>query len=230
MAFNLSMLVSCLIFLMSTSAYSRSRPTLHSAFLPASIRFKSSQLRSHALRLHTHRMSVDAAKKNTKTKDLMRQVEKDDESSNYLPDTGPIDLDESTPVAKTAALAGDERKAEDIVALRVSHVTCTTTFFVIMGAGSSVQVGAIAQNVKDKLKEVHDRDAHLQGDQNCGWILLDYGDVIVNVMSAEMREFYNLEGRWSEGEVLDLSNVVVTGPVVQETLLEDDDEDDPFWA
>jgi len=67
---------------------------------------------------------------------------------------------------------------------------------------------AIAGSVEDTMLEKYDRPIKWQGNPDSGWILLDYGEVIVNVMTEQAREFYDIEDYWSNGELIPLEGLV----------------------
>lgn len=108
---------------------------------------------------------------------------------------------DSAAMARLAAEACDDRRAMDVVLIRVEEVAYLTDWFVICSGGSSVQVRAIARSVEETLKEqVQRRPLRLEGISEGRWVLLDYGELIVHVMGAQERNFYDLEGFWSHGE------------------------------
>jgi ribosome-associated protein len=97
----------------------------------------------------------------------------------------------------TAAIAAEERKGIDILLLAIGEVSALADFFVIVTGLSKAQVRAIANGARDKIAEDFDRHTlHASGSEDTGWILLDYGDIIVHVMMPHEREFYNLEAFW----------------------------------
>ena len=109
---------------------------------------------------------------------------------------------DSAAMAHLAAEACDDRKAADIVLIRVDKVVYLTDWFVICSGGSPVQVRAIARSVEESLEEkIQRRPLRLEGISEGRWVLLDYGELIVHVMGAEERHFYDLEGFWSHGEL-----------------------------
>ncbi len=109
---------------------------------------------------------------------------------------------DSAAMAQVAAEACDDRRAMEIVLIRVEEVAYLTDWFVICSGGSPVQVRAIARSVEEKLEEkAWRRPLRLEGVSEGRWVLLDYGELIVHVMGAQERHFYDLEGFWSHGEL-----------------------------
>lgn len=108
-------------------------------------------------------------------------------------------------LALSIAEAASERKAGEIVVLRVADVSYLADYFVMMTGYSRVQVRAIASAVEDKLEtEWQRRPLRTEGKAEGSWVLLDYGDVIVHVMMPSEREFYNLEAFWVHAERVSL--------------------------
>jgi ribosome-associated protein len=94
-------------------------------------------------------------------------------------------------------LASD-KQASDIVLLDIRGVSLIADYFVICTVGSERQAGAILKDLGEKLLEEFGRKPlHTEGTPDSGWVLLDYGDVIVHVFSPAQRQFYNLEQLWS---------------------------------
>jgi ribosome-associated protein len=98
-------------------------------------------------------------------------------------------------------LAAD-KKAADIVLLDVRARTTLTDYFVICSGASDRQLGAIVDGIVEGLKDGAVRPLGREGSASAHWLLLDYGAVIVHVMSPPEREYYALEKLWSDSPLL----------------------------
>jgi ribosome-associated protein len=93
----------------------------------------------------------------------------------------------------------DNKKAENIVVLDVREVSSVTDYFVIASGTSEPHLRAILDEITDKLREEHRIRPHaVDGTTHTAWVVLDYFDVIVHVMRADVRERYDLEGLWDD--------------------------------
>lgn len=113
----------------------------------------------------------------------------------------------SEKLAVTIAEAGSERKAGEILLLKVADVSYLSDYFVIMTGYSRVQVRAIAAAIEEKVEtDLQRRPLRTEGKSEGSWVLQDYGDVIVHIMMPKEREFYNLEAFWIHAERISLPN------------------------
>ncbi|MFN9620865.1 MAG: ribosome silencing factor [Synechococcaceae cyanobacterium] len=107
----------------------------------------------------------------------------------------------SEALALLAAEACDDRKAVDIRLIRVEEVSSLADWFVICSGLTDVQVRAIARSVEDRLElEAGRLPLRREGQSEGRWVLLDYGEVIVHVLTPQERSFYDLESFWGHGE------------------------------
>lgn len=91
----------------------------------------------------------------------------------------------------------DEAKAEDIKTIDLDGKSSIGDFMVIASGRTDRHVGAIADQIQKKLKDLGYPRARVEGLEGCDWVLIDTGDIIVHVFRPEVREFYNLEKMWS---------------------------------
>ncbi len=93
----------------------------------------------------------------------------------------------------------DNKKAGSIVVLDVRKLSSVTDYFVICTGLSEPHVRSIVREISDELREKHDERARVSdGTEKATWVVLDYFDVIVHVMRADVREQYNLEALWGD--------------------------------
>ncbi|MGD9783460.1 MAG: ribosome silencing factor [Hyphomicrobiaceae bacterium] len=97
----------------------------------------------------------------------------------------------------------DEAKAEEIVTIDLEGKTTIGDYMVIATGRTDRHVGAIADQIQRKLKEVGQGRARVEGKEACDWVLIDTGDLIVHVFRPEVRDFYNLEKMWSADRPVD---------------------------
>lgn len=114
---------------------------------------------------------------------------------------------ETLEILKIAANALNEKKAKELNAIKIADLTVLTEYFLLCTATSSTHVRALADEVEEKLKEAGVNPHHIEG-KATGWIVLDYGSVIVHIFDRTQREFYSLDKMWSDGEQVDLSNIL----------------------
>lgn len=112
----------------------------------------------------------------------------------------------SRELAITIAQAASDRKAGDILLMRVAEVSYMADYFVIATGYSKVQVRAIAGAIEDKVAgEWQQRPLRTEGQAEGTWVLQDYGDVVVHIMMPTEREFYNLEAFWGHAERIEFA-------------------------
>lgn len=104
--------------------------------------------------------------------------------------------------ARLAVDAATEKKAQDIVLLDVHKISSLADYFVICTAGVERQIRAVAEGIEEKLDEMNVPPYKREGTPDDGWVLLDYGDVIVHIFNPAQRAFYRLEALWDQAQVV----------------------------
>ena len=105
---------------------------------------------------------------------------------------------ENKDMAMLAANTLSNKKGIDIKLIDIAEKSSFADYLIIASGGSDRQVGALADAVEDAFEEQGERPRSIAGKNNSGWILMDYGDVIVNIFNPELRERYNLEKVWGD--------------------------------
>jgi len=98
---------------------------------------------------------------------------------------------------KTAVTALEDIKARDITVLDVRKLTSLCDTQIIASADSNRQVKALAQHVRDRLKEAGAGIVGVEGEETGEWVLVDAGDIVVHIMQPAIRAYYNLEELWT---------------------------------
>ncbi|MGN0659820.1 MAG: ribosome silencing factor [Emergencia sp.] len=106
--------------------------------------------------------------------------------------------------ALLAAKTLDSKKAADIVVIDISEKSSFADYLVIASGNSERQVQALVDDVEDQFAKEGLLVKSIEGKQNSGWVLMDFGDIIVNVFTRETREKYNIEKVWGDCSFLDL--------------------------
>jgi ribosome-associated protein len=109
---------------------------------------------------------------------------------------------DSRQLAVLAAKTMDDKKAEDLIILHIEEKASFADYFVLASGKSERQIGALADDVEDAFAIEGVIAKNIEGKKESGWILMDFGDVIVNVLTEEMRSRYNIEKVWADCEVI----------------------------
>ena len=106
-----------------------------------------------------------------------------------------------------AMLAGkvlSDKKAQDIVVIDIQEKASFADYFVICSGTSERQVQSLVDEVEDAFAKEDLLAKSIEGKNGSGWILMDFGDIIVNVFTKEMREKYNIEKVWGDCEFIEV--------------------------
>ena len=109
--------------------------------------------------------------------------------------TGPPETDLKVRLSAQAAL---DRKAVDLMVLDVQGLSSVTDYFVICSGRSTTHVATIVEAIRTAMKAAEVRPLHAEGTPESGWMLLDYGDVLVHVFLEDTRVYYALERLWGD--------------------------------
>lgn len=110
----------------------------------------------------------------------------------------------SDQLMKQVVAAADDKKANDIVALNLQHISLVADYFVICHGNSDTQVQSIATEIKKRAEEAGAR-VRLEGMDTARWVLIDMGDVVAHVFHRDEREYYSLERLWSDAKAVEFA-------------------------
>lgn len=116
-------------------------------------------------------------------------------------------MSKSLEMVKLAKTALEDKKAGDIKVIDISGVSVLADYFIIADGSNINQVQAMVDNVDEVLGRAGYECKQMEGYGTGGWILMDYGDIIVHAFCREDRLFYDLERIWRDGKVLDESEL-----------------------
>ncbi len=109
---------------------------------------------------------------------------------------------DSAQVARAAVDIASDKKASDVVLLDIRDVTTIGDYFVICSGSNPRQIQAIADAIDEELGKQGANLLHREGIAETGWLLLDFGDVIVHIFGTKERDYYRLERLWSEAKTV----------------------------
>ena len=116
-------------------------------------------------------------------------------------------MSKSLEMVKLAKTALEDKNAGDIKVIDISGVSVLADYFIIADGSNVNQVQAMVDNVDEVLGRAGYECKQMEGYGTGGWILMDYGDIIVHAFCREDRLFYDLERIWRDGKVLDESEL-----------------------
>ena len=96
------------------------------------------------------------------------------------------------------------KKAKDIQARDLRGLTLVADAFLLCTATSEPQMKAVVNALREDMKALGVSPLHIEGAHSDGWLLMDYGDVIVHIFRPKSREFYDLDGLWGDAPEIDL--------------------------
>ena len=101
-----------------------------------------------------------------------------------------------------------EKKAKDICIVDMSELESPCQYFVIASGTSNTHVMSIGMETKDFVRQnAGEKPFASDGFENCQWIALDYGTVIVHIFQPQYREFYDIEHLWADAKITEIPNL-----------------------
>jgi ribosome-associated protein len=94
------------------------------------------------------------------------------------------------------------KKASNVLMLDMKDVTLLADYYILCDGSSTRQMNAIGEELVQELKKAGSRSAVVEGTPESGWVLIDFGSVVVHIFSPEKRAYYKLEELWQEAPVV----------------------------
>lgn len=116
-------------------------------------------------------------------------------------------LEQSREIIKIAYHALEDKKGEDIKVLDIHEVSVIADYFIIASGKNVNQVQAMAEAVEEELLKNNFKLIQKEGYHSSGWILLDFGSVVIHVFDKEVRDFYCLERLWRDAPTISLDTL-----------------------
>ncbi|MFC2028945.1 ribosome silencing factor [Chloroflexota bacterium] len=111
-------------------------------------------------------------------------------------------MDISIDIAHTIINSLEEKKGEEILLLDIHEISSFADYFIICTGTSNRTIDALADSVIKQTKEKHNIKGSLEGYPECGWIVVDFGSILVHLFSPDQRAFYRLEDLWKDGNII----------------------------
>jgi ribosome-associated protein len=105
-------------------------------------------------------------------------------------------------ISRTIVYALENKKGEDILLLDIRELAPFADFFIICSGTSDRMLAALADTAIEATHKDYHIKGRIEGQPEDGWLLVDFGDVVLHLFSPDRREYYQLEDLWSKGKVL----------------------------
>jgi len=105
-------------------------------------------------------------------------------------------------MARTIVQSLESKKGQDILLLDIQDIAAFTDYFVLCTGTSDRMLEAMAEAALDSVHRAHRKNGRKQGEAREGWVVVDYGDVVLHLFSPDQREYYRLEELWHDGRIL----------------------------
>ena len=105
-------------------------------------------------------------------------------------------------LARAIVMVLEDKKAENIILLDIHEIASFTDYFIICTGTSDRMLDSLSTAVRERIKETYDFIGRIEGSPSDGWLVTDFGDVVVHLFSPDQRSYYRLEELWEKGKIL----------------------------
>jgi ribosome-associated protein len=96
----------------------------------------------------------------------------------------------------------EDKKGENIVLIDLQEIAIFADYFVICSGSSDRMIQALVDEAIDQVKKDYKINSRVEGQSEDGWMLVDFGEIILHIFSPQRRDYYRLEELWSNGKIL----------------------------
>ena len=105
-------------------------------------------------------------------------------------------------IARVLINALEEKKGENILLLDIHEIASFTDYFIICSGSSDRMIDSLADAVIDEARKKVELRGHKEGQASGGWVVVDFGDIVLHIFSPDQRDYYRLEQLWEQGKIL----------------------------
>ena len=135
-------------------------------------------------------------------------IEKNEQEVKYV-EINPEQLEKSKELAEKISVILDDKKARNVKIIETGKQTIIADYFVIATGTSSTHIHSLAGEVEMQLKQKSNIEpSRVSGHESNDWIIIDYDSVLAHIFNSEARDYYKLEKLWSEGESVDVDELI----------------------
>ena len=146
---------------------------------------------------------IDPAAASPRRRRARRETEgQDDVPHTAIARSSPDRAARAIEMVKVCARIADDNRGKEIVLLDLRKATSLVDFFLIITASSRRMSHAIAEDIDAEMKRRGEFKLGMEGSEEGRWVLIDYGDFVVHIFSAEARTYYALEEIWGDAETI----------------------------
>lgn len=102
----------------------------------------------------------------------------------------------------------NDKQAEDIRVIDIQDISTIADYFIIANSKNLQHLSAVSESVIEEMEKVGNVDKKIEGNYNSGWVLMDFGDIIIHIFDKENRVFYNLEKMWKDGKEVNVIDII----------------------
>ena len=105
-------------------------------------------------------------------------------------------------MARTMVNTLEDKKGENLILLDIHEVASFTDYFILANGTSDRMLEALSDALLETAKRAFQLNGRKEGQPMDGWVVIDFGDIVIHLFSPDQRDYYQLEKLWDRGKVL----------------------------